>query len=102
MLRVEIRWIDSGTAYENGWESKETILRAVKLHEISTVGWLMAEDDFAYLVATSYDASTETYFGVQVIARQAVVGFSRLRARTVKSTLESWGDGDASEEDEAD
>jgi hypothetical protein len=88
VLRVEIRWIDSGTAYENGWENKEAILRAAKLHEISTIGWLIGEDDFAYIVCTSYDQDNETFFGTQVIAKPAVTGVVRLRARTVKDLEE--------------
>lgn len=94
MLRVEVRWVDSGTAYENGWESREAILRAVKLHEISSVGWLMAEDDFAYVIATTRDVENNQFFGVQVIAKSSVIDVTRLRARTTRE------DSLASEEDE--
>lgn len=89
MLRVEIRWIDSGTAHENGWESQDAILRAAKLHEISSVGWLMHEDEDAYYLCTSWDEASGHYFGTQVIARPAVLSVARLRTRKFSASEEN-------------
>lgn len=91
MLRVEIRWIDSGTAYsDNQWEHREHIMKTATLHEMSTVGWLMGEDDFAYFVGLNYDSVSDKFFGAQVIAKSNVVSVTRLRARTL-STEDLYG-----------
>lgn len=88
MLRVEIRWIDSGTWYEDGWETKAKIVEHTSLSEVVTVGHLMHEDDEAYYVASSYDAINGHFYGVQLIHKQAVTGFTRLRARTHSDATE--------------
>lgn len=98
MLRVEIRWVDSGTAYsDHKWEHRDHIMRTATLSEVRSVGWLMGEDDYAYFLALNYDPSNNKFFGAQVIARSSVVSVTRLRARTLSSE-----DNDGpSEEDEA-
>ena len=94
MLRVEIRWIDSGTQYANGWENKDDIVRGASLSEVITVGWLMHEDDFVYYVSTSYDPVNEHFYGTQLIAKSAVTGFTRLRARTLREENDAAEEGD--------
>jgi hypothetical protein len=81
MLRVEIKWIDSGAQRFNGWETKEQITSHLKLSEITTVGTLMHEDDFAYYVALSSDPDSCHFFGTQIIAKPNVTSFSVLRTR---------------------
>lgn len=88
MLRVEIRWIDSGTWYSNGWESREQIVRSAALSEVSTVGWLMEEDEDTYYVASSHDPTNGHFYGLQLIHKSAVTAFIRLRARTVNAAEE--------------
>ena len=84
MLRVEVRWMDSGTWYEKGWQHRENIVRTATLSEVNTVGWLMEEDDDTYYIASSYDPTNEHFYGVQLIHKPAVTGVTRLRARTVQ------------------
>lgn len=88
MLRVEIRWIDSGLHHENGWETKEAIVKSVALSEVATVGFLMHEDDTTYFVALSSDSANGHFFGLQLIAKSAVTSVTRLRARTLNAAEE--------------
>jgi hypothetical protein len=94
MLRVEIRWIDSGTYYRNdekGWQTPSEVMSSATLSEVSTVGWLLGEDDDAYYVGLSRIPGRENLvFGTQVIYKPNVTGVTRLRARTL---------ADANEED---
>jgi hypothetical protein len=95
VIRVDVRWIDSGTAYSDGqWEHRDKIMKSATLAEVSTVGWLMGEDDYAYFVALNHIPGTDSFYGAQVIAKSAVTSITRLRARTLVGT----GLGD--EEDE--
>lgn len=88
LLRVEVRWIDSGAWYEDGWQSRDTIVAKSSLSEASTVGWLMEEDEDTYYVASTYDPVNEKFYGVQLIHKPAVTVFTRLRARTINASEE--------------
>jgi hypothetical protein len=100
MLRVEIRWIDSGSAYNDGWETKESIVSKASLSEVSTVGWLMDEDDDTYYVASTYDPVNEHFLGMQLIHKPAVTGLTRLRARTMRESEDAQDDSGTKEDEE--
>lgn len=91
MLRVEIRWIDSGAYYKSdeGWQTPETIMREAHLSEVSTVGWLLGEDDDTYFVGLSRIADSQTLvYGTQLIHKPNVIDVIRLRARTLSAAEE--------------
>jgi hypothetical protein len=95
MLRVEIEWLDSGSFYTGeGWSTKDHITSVAKLSEVITVGHLFHEDDFAYFVALSYDPENQHFYGTQVIAKNSVIRFTRLRARTGSPALLNGEDSD--------
>lgn len=101
MLRVEIRWIDSGawhSGQEHGWQTREKIMSEATLSEVSTVGWLMGDDEDTYYVANSHIPGTDTFYGTQLIYKPNVISVTRLRARTPQ-TLEDTLNGREEDQD---
>lgn len=76
--RVEIHWLDSGLQVHDGWSSKSDFTSA-RLCVVETVGFLVHEDEESYYVALTRDSKNNHYFGVQLIAKQNVKMFKRLR-----------------------
>lgn len=100
MLRVEIRWIDSGAYYldeKHRWQTPQQIMTNGRLAEVSTVGWLLGEDEDTYYVGLSRIVDKDALvYGTQLIYKPNVIGITRLRARAA-TRLE---DLDATEEDD--
>jgi allantoicase len=89
LLRVEIRWLDSGAWRDNhkGWQTREA-MQDETLSEVSTVGWLAGEDDDTYYVASSHINDT-LFNGIQLIYKPNVTSVTRLRARTLDADEET-------------
>lgn len=91
MLRVEIRWMDSGAYYQpdKGWRTPEQIMNESTLSEVQTVGWLLGEDEETYYVGLSrIPGNTSLVYGTQLIYKPNVIGITRLRARTLSAADE--------------
>lgn len=87
MLRVEIRWIDSGAYHkpDEGWQTPQEVMNTASLAEVSTVGWLLGEDEETYYVGLSRIRDSRTLvYGTQLIYKPNVISVTRLRARTVQ------------------
>lgn len=103
MLRVEIRWIDSGAYYlddKHMWQTPEQIMGNAQLAEVSTVGWLLGDDEDTYYVGLSRIMDKDTLvYGTQLIYKPNVISISRLRARTPHK-LEDFNADNEEDEDE--
>lgn len=88
-MRVEIRWLDSGAFHQGdkGWQTAEQIMESAQLSEVSTVGWLMGEDEDTYYVCLSKVTDT-LFYGTQLIYKPNVTSVTRLRARTINASEE--------------
>lgn len=71
---VEVRWLDSET--HGDWTSLTDF--TVMLEEVVTVGLLMRSASDAYVIATSYDAATDSFNAAITIPACAVCSLRRL------------------------
>lgn len=95
MLRVEVRWIDSGAYHDNkGWQTPKQIMESAQLAEVSTVGWLLGEDEDTMYVGLSRIVDREALvYGTQLIYKPNVISVTRLRARTASANEEDDQEG---------
>ena len=80
-LRLEVHWIDSGTAHSEGWKTADYIMDVTKIGHVITVGLYMGEDDSALYIALSYDPDHDLYLNAQAIAKDSIVSREVLRQR---------------------
>ena len=82
MRAVKIVWKDTGEHRDKGWASAETYLEGLDDESrmlVTTVGVLVHQDDRNVVIALSYDQANDTYFGAQVVAREAVRSMKTVR-----------------------
>lgn len=83
-LRVEVEWIDSGTArVDAGWESKKRITDAVTIGSVFSTGYVLGTDrnrGVLYLVQ-SFDPDHENFLNAQAIDSRSIIDIQVLRAR---------------------
>lgn len=82
LLRVEVEWLDSGEARDNGWESRETVLAALRENVPAvSVGWLIHEDPEQIVIAHTHDPKNDIFLGGLAIHRANILRISVLRVR---------------------
>ena len=71
----QIVWVDSGMRLDQGWAPlSEYLAKASPSRtKVSTVGYIMHEDEEIILVGQSLDPAHDTWFGVQMILKKNVV-----------------------------
>jgi hypothetical protein len=80
-LRYEITWLDSGLSRYNGWETLVEVLQDTSLSYVTTLGYLLHEDEESYIFASSKAITVDKYYGIQVIAKKNIKSMVRLRER---------------------
>jgi hypothetical protein len=86
MEAVQIKWLDSGLSYTDGWKSFNEIIAKAKLAIVTTVGFKFYEDDEALYIALSVHENDA--YGVQVIAKKNVVSIDWLNPFYTLSYME--------------
>jgi hypothetical protein len=81
VLRLEVHWIDSGTAHSDGWQTSDAIMERVRIGKVITVGLLMGETDDTLYMALSYDPDHDQYINAQAIAKSSIISREVLRQR---------------------
>lgn len=76
MEAVQIRWLDSGLSYTDGWKNFQEIVAKAKLAIVTTVGVKFHEDEDALYIALSVHENDA--YGVQVIAKKNIVSIDWL------------------------
>jgi len=73
--KVYIKWIDSGMHFDYGWKTKDDYLKGLKTESMvaHTMGFIMDESDDIIAIAQSYDEHNDTWYAVQIIARQNII-----------------------------
>ena len=86
MIRmVLVTWLDSGLASSDAeWQTTEEIVGSMRLHDessmqVSTVGYLIHEDDEHLVVAQSYDPHNEHFLNAQMIFAPCVIAIRDLQ-----------------------
>jgi hypothetical protein len=72
--RMEVLWHDAESA--DPWESNESV--TMELPVIRTLGYLLAEDDAAVLVAGSIDTKNNSNFGRVLIPRGVIISMNEI------------------------
>lgn len=86
MLRVEVKWIDSGTMVAGEqWTSTTDVRQRAKVGPVTTVGHLLMMTEDVTVVGLSYDNEYDTWFGVQVIDTRSIESVDILRSRKTYS-----------------
>jgi hypothetical protein len=81
MLRLEVHWIDSGTAHSEGWKTAQEVMKDTRIGKVITVGCLMGETDEALYIGLSYDPDHGMWYNAQAIAKSAIISREVLRQR---------------------
>lgn len=71
---VRVVWHDSGL-HIDGWKSATKITEEAQASSpaVTTVGFLIHDDDDQTIVALSWDAANDTYYGAQVIYKTSLI-----------------------------
>lgn len=72
MQKVEVAWTDSGTFLGDGWQNVEDVPDKVRIHRVSTTGYLVHEDEHNLYIGLSVDDEEVGVYGVQVISKDSV------------------------------
>lgn len=81
MLRLEVEWVDSGVARDNGWEPKQVIVEHLDFEPVTSVGWLLFEDEERIILAQTYDEKHQNFYNLHAVWRPAIKKITVLRAR---------------------
>lgn len=74
MKFLKVTWQDSGYHFSEGWLSLKEQLRDFSTARMTvvTAGILAEEDDEVIMLGLSFSEATNTWFGLQVIAKQNI------------------------------
>lgn len=78
---VKVLWIDSGMALGDTWVTKDEIIErteGISSMTAVTVGWLIHQDDYIYVIAQTYDQHNEKFINAQIIATSAVKAWTEI------------------------
>lgn len=80
-MRVEVvRWLDSGMALSDGWQSPEWFKERARTEsmEVVSVGIPMHEDDEVVVLAATWDPALDQYLNAQVIVKANILARSEV------------------------
>jgi len=89
----EVKWEDSGTSHNDGWEDVDTIVSRAKIQMVYTCGYFIHEDEHALYFALTKDTEEKNFFGTQVIAKRSIEYIHRVvqsRGSAMEKDLKDW------------